>query len=146
MGSIQYWYVLTSFSVGNVPVQMFAKYLSFGIHLLPHGKSLSSFPDLHANSHSASVGNLLPTCLQYATASFQETWTTGCDSRPSAKTSLSGPSGWRQLAPLTGSHQGASWTAWLMVDLVCEKNELIFFEWTSVPQLLILKSKMHKCI
>src|SRR5215218_10280982 len=63
-------------------------------------------PPRAANSHSASVGSRLPAHWAYATASSQETWTTGWSSRPSRL--LPGPSGRVQQASGWNRHQRAA--------------------------------------
>ena len=68
-------------------------------------------PSLAAYSHSASVGSRPPRQAQYAAASCQDTWTTGCAPRFAAKTSLPGPCGDRQSLPFTGSHHSTPSTA-----------------------------------
>src|SRR5581483_6114589 len=72
----------------------------------PQTYGLRSSPPRAANSHSASVGSRFPAHLQYASASCQQTWTTGWSSRPLR--SLSGPSGCFQHAPGTHFHQFAT--------------------------------------
>ena len=52
------------FLSGNIPCQILHLYSPLGVKLFPHGYLFCSNPPLALNSHSASVGSLLPLQLQ----------------------------------------------------------------------------------
>jgi len=85
--------------VGKVPCQMLHIHRPRGVSSSPHAKRARSRPPRAAYSHWASLGSRFPAQAAYASASYQETWTTGWFCR--RETSVPGPSGARQLAPRT---------------------------------------------
>ena len=97
------------FWAGKSPCQTFMRCSPPGSSSSPHGNALASSPPRAARSHSASVGSRVAAHALYATASFQETWTTGWSTRPSSVES--GPSGCAQSAPSTFRHHGVCATA-----------------------------------
>ena len=64
-------------AAGNVPGRRSSGARRSGSRSSPHGKWCPSSGPRAARSHSASVGSRSPAQSQYATASYQLTWTTG---------------------------------------------------------------------
>ncbi len=90
--------------VREVALPEVAPVLACWLQFAPQGNRARSRPPRAARSHSASVGRRLPAQRAYASASRQETCTTGWSERSSMVEP--GSSGDRQVAPRTESHHG----------------------------------------
>src|SRR5215813_11469356 len=73
------------FCQGNSPCQVLAIDLPPGVKSSPQTYSAPSSPPRAANSHSASVGSVLPAHVAYASTSSNATCTTGCSHKPSSE-------------------------------------------------------------